>query len=164
MKAPVLALALSLLASHAVARECDLSDIRQGRELHEALSRRAVEVVDRASAEDEVSDDALSRLVLPQAIFSLGAGDVGRPLPEGPTGARALAATMRASSFRFYGWDYMNMPVDACAPQKVIVEFIDETGGYSSQVEFAFEEGRLVSARGWQRSFSTGRLPTERHR
>jgi hypothetical protein len=153
---------MSVLASHAVAQGCDLSNITHGRELHEALSRRAVEIVDRASTEGGGDDAPLSRLVRPEAVFNLGAGDVGGPLPDGPAGARALAATMRASSFRFYGWDYMNMPVDACAPQKVTVEFVDEIGGRSSQVEFAFEEGRLVSARGWQRSFSTGWLPTDR--
>ena len=132
--------------------------MRNAKPLWAGSCRPIVEIVDLASSEGGDSDDALSRLVLPRAVFSLGAGDVGRPLPDGPPGARALAVTMRASSFRFYGWDYMNMRVQPCAPHKVTVEFVDEPGGHSSQVEFAFEDGRLVSARGWQRSLSTGRL------
>lgn len=123
-------------------------------ELDHFLELRAVEVVERAADQDA----GLATLVAPSASFSLGAGDVGRPLGTGVDGARALTRTMNADSYRFLGWDYMDTPADPCAKLQVTVEFIDSRGKNVSHVEFTFEAGRVVAAAGWQRSFETGPL------
>ncbi len=65
---------------------------------------------------------------------------------------------MKADTYRFLGWDYMDMPADACSSRKVEVEFIDSQGKNVFRVEFTFQAGRVVSAGGWERSFETGRL------
>ncbi|GLQ98178.1 hypothetical protein GCM10007863_25980 [Dyella mobilis] len=104
------------------------------------------------------SDAGLAALVAPSASFNLGAGDVARPLGTGVDGARALAQAMKADTYRFLGWDYMDMPADPCSKQKVEVEFIDSLGKSVYRMEFTFEAGRVTSADGWERSFETGRL------
>ena len=133
---------------------CGLPKITSTRELQRFLSLRAVEVVKRAADRD----DALAALITSSASFSLGAGDVGRPLGTGVAGARELARTMNADTFRFFGWDYMDVPADACSRQKVVVEFIDSRAKNVSRMEFVFESGRVVSATGWKRSYASGRL------
>lgn len=133
---------------------CGMPQISGLRELHQFLSLRAVEVVRMAAR----SEDGLAALVAPSASFNLGAGDVGRPLGTGINGARALSRTMKADTYRFLGWDYMDMPADPCSKRKVEVEFIDSQDKNVSRVEFTFEAGRVVSVDGWERSFETGRL------
>ena len=132
---------------------CGLPEITSSRELHQFLSLRAVEMVRQANRDGE-----LATLIAPSASFSLGAGDVGRPLGTGVDGARELARTMNADTYRFLGWDYMDMPANACASQEVEVEFIDSQGKNVSRVKFTFESGRVVSAAGWERSYESGRL------
>jgi len=134
--------------------ECGMPDISRASALGHFLILRAVDVVKRAGGPDE----GLAALVAPDANFSLGGGDVGRPLGTGLNGARALARAMRADAYRFFGWNYMDMPADPCSRQKVEIEFIDNQGKHVSRVEFTFEAGRVVGAEGWQRSFETGRL------
>ena len=112
------------------------------------------EAVNRAGNPDE----GLAAVVAPSASFNLGVGDVGRPLGAGVDGIRELARTMKADTYRFLGWDYMDMPADACSKQQVEVEFIDSQGKNVSRVEFTFNDGRVVSAVGWQRSYEAGRL------
>lgn len=135
---------------------CDLARVSGARELHETLSRRAIEIVERASRSEWHVDTRLADLVSPTAPFSLGAGDVGRPAGTGPSGAHALALLMNADAFRFYGWDYMNLPADACSEQRVEIEFVDTRAQRSSRMEFTFQDGRLVGGAGWQRSIETG--------
>jgi hypothetical protein len=148
-----------LLASPlSAADDCDLSKVKSAAALHEMLSRRAVEVVERASRAGYGTDRRLAQLVDPSASFNLGAGDVGRPLGNGVAGARSLADTMHPNSFRFDGWNYMDMPVDGCSTQEVTVEFIDAPGKESSLVKFTFQAGRVVSGTGWARFFESGRL------
>ncbi|MCI2245097.1 hypothetical protein L3067_10850 [Xanthomonas sp. PPL568] len=137
---------------------CDLHEFNSSRELHRFLSLRAVDVVRQA----ENSGGGLAALVDPTAMFNLGAGDVGRPLGTGIDGARALARTMQADSYRFLGWDSMDMEPNACSEREVEVEveFIDSQGKRVSSVKFTFEveHVRLVSAVGWERSFEAGQL------
>lgn len=134
--------------------ECGLPEIAGAGELNHFLGLRAVEVVKRAAN----SADGLPGLVAPFASFNLGAGDVGRPLGTGVDGARELARAMNAGTYRFLGWDYMDMPVDACSKHEIEVEFIDSEGKNVSQVKFTFQAGRVVGADGWMRSFESGRL------
>lgn len=142
---------------------CDLARISRSRELHDALSRRAVEIVDRAARRSWQTDARLTDLVSPSAPFSLGAGDVGRPLGTGPSGARALAVVMNADTFRFAGWDYMDSAADACAVQRIEVEFVDTAGKSSSRMAFTFRAGRIVAAEGWSRSIESGAVtPVDR--
>lgn len=148
------ALALSAGTAFAAPAQCDLSAITGSRELHQALGLRTVELVRRAAG----THGDLASLVDPSANFSLGAGDVGRPLGTGAAGARQLAELMNADTYRFLGWDYMDLPVNACSRQKIEVEFIDSQAKALSRVEFDFEEGRVVGAAGWQRSFESGRI------
>lgn len=150
----LLAAALAVGPASAAPSGCGLPDISGSNELNRFLSLRAVDVIKRAAG----SDEGLAALVAPSASFNLGAGDVGRPLGAGINGARSLAQTMKADTYRFLGWDYMDMPADPCSKQKVEVDFIDSQGKRMSRVEFTFESGRVVSADGWQRSFEAGRL------
>jgi hypothetical protein len=142
----------------ASAGPCGLSEINSTRELHQFLSMRAVEVVERAARSEARNDLHLRQMISPSASFSLGAGDVGRPLGTGVDGARALAETMKADTYRYLGWDYMDGPAKACSAQKVTVEFVDTASKHLSSVEFTFDAGRVVSAAGWSRSFEAGPL------
>lgn len=152
----VFSIGLAMLAGPAIAEPsaCGMPPMKGAAELNRFLSLRAVEVVRLAASRS----DGLVQLVAPSAGFDLGTGDVGRPLGTGVDGARALARTMHADSYRFLGWDSMDMPVDPCSKQQVDVEFIDSQGSSVSRVEFTFEAGRVVSAKGWERSFEAGRL------
>ena len=88
------------------------------------------------------------------------------PLGTGNEGARALAKDMNADTYRYLGWDYMDMPADACSLHIVTVEFVDSGRKIVSSVDFSFEAGRLVKAKGWWRSFEIGSLKAAqpRHR
>jgi hypothetical protein len=152
------ALVVAIPANAAVDRTCGLSTIDSARELNRLLSLRAVEVVQRASQPNVGGDAEQEAVVAPSATFSLGAGDVGRPLGTGINGARALARAMNADTYRFLGWDYMDGPANACAKHKVEVEFVDSRAKSLSRVEFTFDAGRLVSAAGWSHSFEAGLL------
>jgi hypothetical protein len=152
--------AILLLAANAPKPGCDLANINSARDLHETLGRRAAMIVAAASVSGPKADATLGRLLDPTATFDLGAGDVGRPLGKGLPGVRSLAITMNADQFRFLGWDYMDREVDACSKQSVKVDFVSSTDRQVSQLEFTFEQGRLVTAIGWQRSFESGSLPT----
>lgn len=149
-----IALVLAAGPAFAQASGCGMPDIRGMGELHRFLSLRAIEVIRQAAS----GSDGLAALVSPSASFNFGAGDVGRPLGMGIAGARELARSMGADTYRFFGWDYMDMPVDPCSTHKVQVEFIDREDREWTRVEFTFEAGRVVSAAGWERSFETGRL------
>ena len=49
------------------------------------------------------------------------------------------------------------MPVgDRCAKQELTIEFVDSRKNYVFPVKFTFENGRIVSGEGWQRSFTSG--------
>ena len=147
-------LALAAGPTFAASSECNLPELTGARQLHRFLSLRAVEIVRLASSRG----DRLAALITPSASFTLGGGDVGRPLGTGVNGARELARTMNADTYRFLGWDYMDIPADPCSKQKIEVEFINTQGKSVSRVEFTFESGRVLSADGWERSFETGRL------
>jgi hypothetical protein len=137
---------------------CPIANIESQRELHNFLSKRAVQIVQLASRGEE---SRLATLVNSSAPFSLGAGDVGRPLGLGVRGAKALAAAMGADTYRYLGWDHMDGPAKPCSSQKVTVEFVDSGGKIQSQVEFTFENGLLTNASGWSRSYESGALKAE---
>jgi hypothetical protein len=162
MKALGLAIAAMTLGSSSAiaapaADSCDLPQVKYMGDLQSVLSRRAVEVVNRAARLRGGSDARLQQLVTPSADFSLGAGDVGRPLGKGVSGARALALEMKADTFRYLGWNYIPTPVESpCASQKVDVEFTDTRGKNVYPVTFTFRAGRVVAAEGWSRTFEAG--------
>ncbi|MEA3002346.1 MAG: hypothetical protein QOH81_1134 [Sphingomonadales bacterium] len=106
------------LSAASASDKCDIAQIHGSRELHDVLGRRAIEIVNRAAGASWEVDARLAQLVAPSAAFGLGAGDVGRPLGSGVSGARALATEMKADTFRFLGWDYMDSPAEGCAEQK----------------------------------------------
>lgn len=119
---------------------------------------RAVEVVKRAMRVGWASDPRLAKLVAADAPARLGAGDVGHPFGEGPGAFHAMAADMHADNYRFLGWDMMDAAVAPCEVQKVSVEFADTATQQLSRVEFTFKGGRVVSAAGWEWSYSAGSL------
>ena len=133
---------------------CDMPDITQARELHQFMSLRAVDVIRRATH----SNEGLAALISPSASFGLGAGDVGRPLGSGVSGARTLAQTMNADTYRFLGWNYMDGPADPCSKQEIEVEFSNTHDKTVFRLTFTFHAGRVLSADGWARSYETGRL------
>jgi hypothetical protein len=149
----------SLLTSlPSFAAGCDLTEAKSIREVSDILSRRAVEAVERASRSGYRSDNRLSQLIEPSALFDLGSGDVGGPLGSGVEGARSLATTMHANTYRFLDWNYIPYRTDGCGTQKTSVEFIDSSKKELSTVEFTFREGRIVSGKGWARSYQSGLL------
>jgi hypothetical protein len=152
--------AFMLLAAQSSPSGCDLAAIKTARALHEGLAHRAVEIVAAASATSSAANARLQRFVDQSARFSLGAGDVGRPLGMGTIGARSLAVTMKADQYRFLGWDFMDGPADACGKQTIRGEFVNSIDRLVSQVEFTFDRGQVIAAKGWQQTFESGTLPT----
>lgn len=140
------------------AEACDVAQITNASDLHDRLSRLAVEAVDRAGRNGWRQDKRLAQLISPSAKFSLGAGDVGRPLEHGVAGARALALLMKADTYRFSNWDYIPEPVEACAQRTVEIEFIEAGPRRRAQVKFTFRNGRIDAATGWEGSFTSGPL------
>ncbi len=69
---------------------------------------------------------------------------------------------MHADSYRFLGWDYMDLPAKPCGPNDVSVSFFDAGQNSVSEVKFSFENGRIVRAEGWQRTFKEGPIPQVR--
>jgi hypothetical protein len=128
------------------------------------LSLRAVEVIKVASRPRTGADTRLTAIITPSAAFSLGAGDVIQRLGTGIEGARALAGAMHADTYRYLGWDYMDMPVDACSSQKITAEFVDSGNKSVTKVDFTFDDGRLVKADAWTDTFETGPLTDARRR
>ena len=138
---------------------CEVADARTIADLRQMLSRRAVEAVSLAAAQ-QGDESSLTNLIAPTATFSLGVGDVGRTLGTGADGARAMAREMNADSFRFLGWDYIPTPVpDPCARHQVDVEFVDSRRENLYPVTFTFYAGQIVAAEGWSRSYQTGPIP-----
>jgi len=126
-------------------------------EVRTELAQRAVEVVSRAAKPEPSA--RLSEFVASSATFSLGAGDVDRPLGVGTKGAISLAQEMDADRFRFLGWDYIPTPArDACGTQKVEVEFVNSRRNEVFPMTFTFKGGLIVDAAGWSRSFQTGQV------
>lgn len=150
--------ALALLAI-APASGCDLADIDGTRAVHDALSRRAIEIMTAAVTEGKKADALLDALVDRSASFNLIIGDVGSP-GTGVTGARSIAKTILADEFRYLGWDYMDLPADACGKHLVTVDFINNRDRRISRIEFTFQQARLTAANGWQHSFESGALPS----
>ena len=144
---------------------CPLAKITGARELQSVLSKQAVEII-KLAAGSPADNERLSTIVSPSASFSTGGGDVVVPLGVGVEGARALAKNMEADTFRYLGWDYLDMPADACSLHVVTVEFVDGRSNTVSTVEFSFDRGLLVKAKGWSRSFEIGSMNTanRRHR
>ena len=122
------------------------------------LSRRAVEIVTRAAANGWKNDRELLAVVAPEAKFGLGAGDVGRPLGTGLTGARALANEMKADSYRYFTWSSIPSQIDPCGEWSVKIEFIDSRSKNLADMEFTFSNGTLKSAMGWVRWYASGQL------
>jgi hypothetical protein len=145
-------------ATKSIAATCPLTNIKSARVLHDLLSIRAVEVVQLASESGTGANVRLNEMVAPSAPFSLGSGDAIVRLGTGTEGARALAGQMSADRYRYLGYDYMDMPVDACSSQTISVEFVDTGGNSTSNVKFTFEGGKIVKAEGWRDSFESGLL------
>lgn len=143
-----------MLAAQGAAHVCDLGSIKTASATHTALGERAVMIVANASANDPAVDALVDR----HAVVNLGAGDVERPLGTGMEGIRAMANTMEADEFKFFGWGYMDGPAEACGKQSVTVDFINSADRRVSQVEFTFDKGRITKAQGWERSFEGGSL------
>lgn len=153
-----------LAASAATRAGCDLDKVQTIGELQAILSVRAVDAVRWAAMPPSKADPRLAELVSPSATFSSGGGDVGLPMGSGIDGLRALTKHMNPSSFRYYGWDGIPTPIqNACAVQKVEVEFIDATARVAFPVTFTFEAGRMVAAAGWRRSLSIGLIGGDRN-
>lgn len=146
------------LARDASTPDCEAPPARYLGDLLHAFGEKAVEAINLAGGpENKPSDAKLRRLLGDHAEFSLGGGDVGRPLGEGVAAIRKMAREMRADTFRFLNWDYIPTPVgDRCAKQELTIEFVDSGQHYVFPVKFTFENGRIVAGAGWRRSFTSG--------
>lgn len=65
---------------------------------------------------------------------------------------------MKADEYGFTGWDTMDMPTNGCGPHAAIVTFVNKREGRRSEVKFSFDNGRLISAEGWETPYNLGRL------
>jgi len=148
---------MSLIAAASISH-CDLASIKGGRAVHDILSRRAVEIMAAAATMGPESDKLLDALVEEDASLTVVVGDVGLP-GVGKMGARSLAKRIGPDEFRSLGWDYMDIPFDACRKQTVTVDFIANRDHRISRLSFTFENARLVAAEGWQHSFVSGAFP-----
>jgi hypothetical protein len=150
-------LSASPALAETASRPCDLSGIKDVRELETALQNRAIEAIKLAASGGETAH--LQQLVDLSAKFSSGGGDVGFPLGKGVAGIRALAKHMKADRYRTFDWGGMPYPIsNTCGPQETSVEFTNISDRESFEVKFKFNAGRIVSAETWSRSFSTGDL------
>ncbi|MEC4594845.1 hypothetical protein VPG91_27890 [Nitrospirillum amazonense] len=157
-------LTLTLLAPGAMARSatatpCDLAQIRDA-DLDDALVRRSVEIISRAGRVGWETDARLKHLVTPTATISIGTNDVVLILEPGVAGSHRLAKTVNADSYRYRDMTYVRVPDTACRLQKITVMFTDTIRKRETKVDFAYVEGRLVSASGQQQPYSEG--PMER--
>jgi len=158
---PVLSLLLALASGPAWASpvaNCTMPADRGIGAVYGELSRRAIEIVTRATADGWKNDPKLLALVAPDAAFGLGSGDVGRPFGTGLGGARTLAREMKADSYRYFTWSSIPSQVDPCGEWKVRVEFIDSRSANLADMEFSFRGGVLISAQGWMRWYVSGQL------
>ena len=147
---------MSLLALSAVAATCLApTDSTGARDQYDAYAIRSLEIVSTASSN---MDAALNDLIAEDAIFSVGAGDVGVPLGEGVAGAVALAERLNAADFEYPGWDYMNHPQDGCGEISVEIRFVETSGDAFTDMTFTYLNGLLTKASGWTRSRNAGKL------
>jgi hypothetical protein len=149
---------LTILLAGLAVQNCDLTAIKGGRAVHEALSRRAVGIMAAAATSGSASDNVLNALIDKDAVLTVIVGDVGLP-GKGAADARSLAKRMNADEYRFLGWDYMDIPDDACRRQQVTVDFIANREKRISRINFTFENGHLMGAEGWQHLFAKGPFP-----
>ncbi|WP_461343097.1 hypothetical protein [Brevundimonas sp. GN22] len=134
---------------------CNDGDIRNRAELWQRLTQRSVDIVSMLA----VGDPTVEGLIAPEAKFSLGAGDVGEPLGNGLAGAAAFSTSLNAASYQIEGWDSVPFPVEnPCARHIARVTFYDATRQNGADVKLSFEQGRLIEADGWWRSYSYGTI------
>ncbi|SFJ66754.1 hypothetical protein SAMN03159338_2113 [Sphingomonas sp. NFR04] len=138
-------------------RPCDVTAAKDIGTVQHVLSERLVDIFRRARDEGWQQDSTLKRLVDPNAAFDLGAGDVGRAMSVGTTGARNMSIAMPGTSFRYTRWTSIPMPADACAEQQVTVDFFDPATGDVARVEGSFRGGILLSAKGWMHAEVSGK-------
>ncbi len=150
--------AMMLFASTA-APSCDIANLRGANAVHEALGRRAIEIMGAAVTKGPKADAVLDKLVAPSAAFNLIIGDVGSP-GTGIAGARSFADVIRADTYMFLGWDYMDIAVDPCGKRSITLDFINSRDKRIARITFVFEQAQLVAAEGWQHSFKSGQLPS----
>jgi hypothetical protein len=118
-----------------------------------AYADRSVQIMALAAAGERKS---MAALVAPEAAFSLGSGDAGRPLGKGVDGAVAMAADLKPATYSYTGWDYIPAPRDVCGAQDVEVEFTTTDGSQVAYVKFHYDHGLLQSAEGWWHSRFSG--------
>jgi hypothetical protein len=135
---------------------CDLSDFSNISEVTDKLTDRAVDIINMAAASDWKQNARLSSLVSPDAPVSLGAGDVNRPFGKSLEGLRRLVREMNADSYRTNTWSYIPYAVDACSEHGVKIDFLSHDSKQYSSVEFRFQAGRLISAKGWLSGYREG--------
>jgi len=133
-----------------------------------AYAQRSVEIVTLAGKADEV---ALSRLVSPQAAFSLWRGDNGWGPRGGRNGredlvgipaVRAFALQLAATRFEFAVVSPSMIAVNPCDERSVTVTFADERRNRAFVVQFDYRAGQLVKADGSEVALTRGTIEVAR--
>ena len=117
-----------------------------------AYNARSLEILRLAAAG---ADQELSELVAPDAEFSLGSGDVGRPLGRGLTGATAMLADLQGTVPGYFATTELHPSTDPCADHNSTIEYVTPEGTRSAMITFHYSRGKLQSAAGWWRSTGT---------
>jgi hypothetical protein len=161
----------AVMTSQSVAAENDLGPgdcpFAAGEKVHVGEHRnrwamRAIAIVQHAGQPGWQTDEVLRKWIAPDAQFSLGAGDVGRPLSSGSTGAHELAQMMKAEEFRYSLHTGLPFAVaEPCKEGKVDVQFIVPNERAEFDLTFHFADGRLVSAKGWSGYFNSGLIQSK---
>jgi hypothetical protein len=165
VKSAAVAIAVSLLGPNAlVAAEPVLacpSELRMGNsEADKLFGGRAQAMLSLAAGEDWEANPELSALIVPDANFNLGSGDLGLGLGKGRLGARRLATALRADSYQFQVGSGIPYSVNVCDRHEKEVTFT--RFGYAAKIKFTFLNGRIVSVSGWETTQEQGTIASVR--
>jgi hypothetical protein len=119
----------------------------------DAFARQSVRIIALAQLGKV---DELKELISPESEFSIGSGDVGRPLGKGYSGAIAAAKEIGAAKFRYMNFSGLPYPSDPCGEHKSKIEFVSEDGKTLIPMTFSYNHGILQSAEGWMESETIG--------
>ena len=122
-----------------------------------AYARRSVQIVALAQRDNAAE---LRKIVSPNAEFSIGSGDVGRPFANGIEGA--ITAGKELSGTPRYRFKVRSGPPpgpdDPCSAIKLEVEFYSRDESIVIPMTFSYDHGVLESATGWMLGESAGEV------
>lgn len=127
--------------------------------LRTVLGQRAIDAATIAALASDSDESGLLDFVERDAHFTLGRGDWSRELLSGSAGLRALMTKLQADHYRFDEWNYLQGTENPCDSHEVTIEFTSKALKSRAEVKFRFLRGKIVEAKGWEWSTSSGAFP-----